>query len=159
THLFDRFEHGKGPHKLFVCLHGKVPMAVRLGKLNKSVRVYLRLSPKAIKIAKGKLRVCHGRKDSNVLEFPGPMACETGAPHLMAAALVHLKTRVKGTRHDMTYVAIGGCNLIERHGRSARTVVRLADGDVQIRAPFGGLAMLPSRVLVPSHSLAKPNRL
>jgi thrombospondin type 3 repeat protein len=159
THLFDRFAGGTPPGKLFVCLHGKKPMAVHVSKLNKSVRLYLRLSPKSMKIVKGKLRICHGRKDSNVLEFPGPMACEPGPPHLMAAAVVHLKTRLKGTRHDLNYVAIGGCNLIERRGHAARTVVRLADGDVSIRAPFGGVAMLPSRVLVPAHSLAKPNRL
>jgi hypothetical protein len=159
SHLFDRFEPGEEPRKIYVCLHGKRPIGVRLGKLNKGVRLYLRLTPKAIKKVKGRLRICKGPKDSNVLEFPGPMMCRGDAPELMAAAVVHLKTLLRGVRRDLTYVAIGGCNLVERHGHDVSTTLRLSDHDVPMRAPFGGIALLPSRVLVPAHSLAKADPL
>ena len=130
----------------------------RGGKLNRDVRVYLRVTPKEARALAGVALKAHGPRDTNFVHFM-PMHCEPGPPMLMASAFVHLKTRLKGVRHDLQYVAIGGCNLLDRKGGRVRTRVRLADQDVLIRAPFGGIATLPSRVLVPARSVAKPDLL
>ncbi|TMA64067.1 MAG: hypothetical protein E6J69_15940 [Deltaproteobacteria bacterium] len=125
-------------------------------KLNKRVRIYLRMSwSRAQKLA-GKLEVETALGDTNFLSFQR-MNCPGGPPQVMAAALVNLNTRLKGTTYHLSYVAIGGCNLIDREGKRARTRVRLADHDILLRVPYGGIQMLPTRVMIPAHGAAKPD--
>ena len=125
-------------------------------KLNKRVRIYLRMSwSRAQKLA-GKLEVETALGATNFLSFQR-MNCPGGPPQVMAAALVNLNTRLKGTTYHLSYVAIGGCNLIDREGKRARTRVRLADHDILLRVPYGGIQMLPTRVMIPAHGAAKPD--
>jgi hypothetical protein len=125
------------------------------GKYNNQARIYLLLTPADAAVLEGPLKVATAVGETNTLSFM-PMHCHPGPPMLMAAALMQLKLPISPYRD---YVAIGGCNLIEREGTTtyARTVVRLADHDILIRAPYGGMGMLPSRVMLPAHSLAKPD--
>ena len=125
------------------------------GKYNNQVRIYLLVSPADAAELMGPLEVATAVGHTNSLSFM-PMHCMPGPPMLMAAAVMQLKL---GSIPYRDYVAIGGCNLIEREGTTstARTVVRLADHDILIRAPYGGMGMLPSRVIMPAHSLAKPD--
>jgi hypothetical protein len=126
----------------------------RRARLNRTVRVYLRVSRRTAKVLLGALKIRVGDRDTNVLNFV-PMHCDDGGPpKLMGAAFVHLKTVVDDKRYDFDYVAVGGCNLIERRGRRARTRIRLLNHDVRVKAPYGGIATLPSRVLVPAHGFA-----
>ena len=128
---------------------------VKPGKLNNQVRIYLLLTDADAAVLEGPLKVATAVGETNTLSYM-PMHCEPGPPMLMAAAVMQLKL---GSVPYRDYVAIGGCNLIEPDGNTnnARTVVRLADHDILIQAPYGGMGMLPSRVILPAHSLAKPN--
>jgi len=125
-------------------------------KYNSQIRIYMLLTPDQAASVMGPLKVITPVGETNTLSYM-PMHCDPGPPMLMKAAVVQLKTLPEsGPYRD--YVAIGGCNLIEREGNSnfARTSVRLADHDILIRAPYGGVGLLPSRIIVPAHSLAKP---
>jgi len=125
-------------------------------RLNKRVRVYLRMSWARAQKLVGKLEVETAVGQTNLLSFER-MNCPGGPPQIMAAAIVNLKTRLKGVTYHLSYVAIGGCNLIDRQGKRAHTAVRLADHDIVLRVPYGGIQTLPTRVMIPAHSLAKPN--
>ena len=125
-------------------------------KLNKRVRLYLRMPWSRAQRLVGKLEVETAVGDTNFLSFER-MNCPGGAAHVMAAAIVNLKTRLKGTTYHLSYVAIGGCNLIVREGKRARTRVRLADHDILLRVPYGGIQMLPTRVMIPARGKAKPD--
>jgi len=128
---------------------GRAFRVQRVRKLNREVRVYLRVTRKEARSLAGSAIKLHGHRDTNLIHFMR-MHCEPGPPVLMKAAFVHMKTRLKGVRHDFDYVAIGGCNLLDRKGSRARTLVRFADHDLKIRAPYGGIATLPSRIIIPA---------
>jgi len=129
-------------------------VSVKPSKYNNQVRIYLLLSDADAAALQGPLKVSTPLGDTNTLSYM-PMHCDPGPPMLMKAAVIELKL---GSTPYRDYVAIGGCNLIEPEDNStARTVVRLADHDILIEAPYGGMGMLPSRVILPAHSLAKPN--
>lgn len=127
------------------------------GQFNKRVRVYLLASPRIADKITGDLVINTPVGSTPHLMFKR-MECRAGRPTLMGAARVNLKTRYKSVLYRLHYVAIGGCNLIERQGRKVVTRVRLADNhDIVIRMPYGGIQALPTRLLVPAHSLAKPD--
>ena len=134
-----------------------------LGKLNRDVRLYLRLPREDAKLLAGKLFNVRrrqytripGRKNTNLVFFMR-MHCPATAPMLMKSAFIHVKTRLKGVRYDLDYVAIGGCNLLDRKGGRAITRLRLADHDRVIKAPYGGIATLPSRIIVPAVHCDQP---
>ncbi|TMA37816.1 MAG: hypothetical protein E6J79_09100 [Deltaproteobacteria bacterium] len=123
-------------------------------KLNKRVRLYLRMPWSRAQRLVGKLEVETAVGDTNLLSFER-MNCPGGGAQVMGAAIVNLKTRLKGTTYHLSYVAIGGCNLIVREGKRARTRVRLRDHDILLRVPYGGIQVLPTRVMIPAHDTAK----
>ncbi len=125
-------------------------------RLNKRVRLYLRMPWTRAQKLVGKLAVETAVGQTNLLSFER-MNCPGGPPQVMAAAIVNLKTRLKGVTYHLSYVAIGGCNLIDREGKRARTRVRLADHDVLLRVPYGGIQMLPTRIMIPARGTAKPD--
>jgi hypothetical protein len=135
---------------------GRTVQTRAAGRLNRQVRIYLRLTPAQAEALVGALEVGTAVGTTNRLSFQR-MHCEPGPPKLMASAIIQLKTKLDGVPYRLNYVAIGGCNLVERVRRRAVTRVRLADHDIEIRAPYGGLQLLPSRPLVPMRSLAKPD--
>jgi Bacterial TSP3 repeat len=136
---------------------------VRLGsRFQSRTRLYLRLSRRLADrllgaTRDGQVRVVTANGDTNVLH-PVPMHCDPELPMLMGAAVVELRTPVAPA--PLRYVVIGGCNLLDREPqRVASTRVRVGGHDIVIRAPYGGAAMLPARILVPMHSLALPDPL
>jgi hypothetical protein len=124
------------------------------GKYNSQVRIYLLLDPTQAATLMGPLKVSTGTGETNTLSFM-PMHCDPGPPMAMGALIVQLKLEERSGQYR-DYVAIGGCNLIERDANNfVRTAVRLADHDIVFRAPYGGIPLLPPRIIVPAHSLAK----
>lgn len=128
------------------------------GKLSRRVRIYFRLSGRQLRRLAGRLRVETREGDTNVLTLM-PMLCPSGPPKLMGAAVVQFRTRVNGVRRELSYVVAGGCNVMERRGGSLVTKVRLRDRGFRFALPFGAIAALPSRVLLPKTPLAKPDPL
>lgn len=95
------------------------------------------------------------RGSTNTLS-PMRMPCPPGVPKLMGAALVEIRSSV--IAEPLQYVVIGGCNLVDpTPGGGVKTRIRLADGDVRLRGRYFSAAMLPSRLLVPTVSLAEPD--
>ena len=143
------------PSDVIFTAAGQTVQGLKPGKLNNQARIYLLLTDAEVAVLEGPLKVATAVGETNTLSYM-PMMCHPGPPMLMAAAVMQLKL---GNIPYRDYVAIGGCNLIEPDGNTnnARTVVRFADHDILIQAPYGGMGMLPSRVIVPAHSLAKPN--
>jgi hypothetical protein len=87
-----------------------------------------------------------------------PMEIECAHPQLMAAAVIRLRTELQGVRHQLEYVGIGGCGLIEPVRRSrVTTTVELVQHNLPvsgkhricISGPSSGAALIGSRVLTP----------
>src|SRR5437870_7697519 len=99
---------------------------VRRGrKLNRNVRVYLRVTRSEAKALAGAAFKLHGRRDTNLAHLMR-MHCQPGPPVLMKSAFVHVKTRLKGVRHDLDYVAIGGSHAPAPNGPAPRPPPRSA---------------------------------
>lgn len=125
-------------------------------RFSNQVRLYVLMRPEVAETAVGSLKITTRVGDTNALSFM-PMHCEPGPPMLMGAAELQLSQSLNQVRHRLDYVAIGGCNLVSRVGPYALTRVRLIDHDIELIAPWGGIGMLPSRVIVPAHSQARPD--
>lgn len=156
TNLFDP---ARGQTRAFVeALGADRPRLARPNKLNGRTRVYLRMSPSQAQQFLGEafdrgLAVRTPDGTTPVLH-PMYMPCTPGPPKLMAAAIIEFRTRTLGA--PIRYVVIGGCNLLDKEPkRIASTAVRLSDHDVPLRAPYGGVGMLPTRIFVPKRSRAK----
>jgi hypothetical protein len=121
---------------------------------NRRSRIQLKLSAaRAVELLGGSLmgdvRLESALGTSNTLH-PKPMPCGGAEPNLMGAAIVELRTPSQAG--PLTYVVIGGCDLLEveeRRGVSARIVV--GTESFTIEAPYRATStMLPTRVLVPA---------
>jgi hypothetical protein len=124
-------------------------------RLNRGVRLYLLTTRTRAKKLVGQLQVDTPLGDTNRLVFQRTL-CPLRLPALMAAALIRVKTRLNGKNYRLTYVTIGGCNLIDKApNRRASTTVRLPDHDIAIKVPYGGIATMPSRIMLPAHSFTK----
>ena len=75
-------------------------------RLNKRVRLYLRMPWTRAQKLVGKLAVETAVGQTNLLSFER-MNCPGGPPQVMAAAIVNMKTRLKGVTYHLSYVAIG----------------------------------------------------
>jgi hypothetical protein len=83
---------------------------------------------------------------------PVPMSCTPG-PHVMGAAVIEIRS--PAVPEPLRYIVLGGCNLVDpAPGGRVATRVRLADGDVDIHGRYLSAALLPTRLLVPTTSLA-----
>jgi len=122
-------------------------------RFNSTVRVYVRVSQEIRDALFGRIRLRRSDKLTNEFLFE-PMECGPRELHLMAAAVLHLETRLDDARFAYDYVAIGGCNLLDRTGRRARTRVRTPQGTFRVDVPYGGIGTVPSRVMIPLRSRA-----
>jgi len=129
-------------------------------RYNSQVRIYLRVRPEVADAISGPLNIATTRGLTNTLNYTG-LHCDAGPgpPMLMGAALLTLNVRLDQERHLLEYVAVGGCHLLDFAGSSsavrAQTAVRLSDHDIRIDVPYGAIQALPTRVIVPAHSLAQ----
>jgi hypothetical protein len=107
------------------------------------------------------------RRVTNSLELP-PMDIDCAEPHLMGAALIHLRTRVDGIARTHEYIGIGGCGLVRPAGtRMLRGNVVLTDHDlpvvgdhrVSVLGVNGGVPLMGSRILMPATPLIKADNL
>jgi hypothetical protein len=96
------------------------------------------------------------------------MEIDCAEPHLMGAALIHLKTRVDGVPRTHEYIGIGGCGLVRPEGsRMLRGNVVLTDHElpvvgnhrVSILGVNGGVPLMGSRILMPVTPLIKSDDL
>jgi hypothetical protein len=121
---------------------------------NRQSRVQLKLS--AARAAEllgetlmGDVRLESALGTSNTIH-PKPMPCAGTEPHLMGAAIVELRT--PSQPGPLTYVVIGGCDLLEvEERRGVSTEVVVGDASFTIEAPYRATStMLPTRILVPA---------
>lgn len=156
TNLFDP---ARGQNRAVVdALGADRARLARPDKLNGRTRVYLRMSPSQAKSFLGEAldRAISVRTPDGTspVFHPMYMPCMPGPPKLMAAAIIEFRTRTLGS--PLRYVVIGGCNLLDKERkRVASTTVRLADHDIPLRAQYGGVGMLPTRIFIPKRSRAK----
>jgi len=155
THLFERPRGARSTVLFPDTGHSRRVNAAR--KLQGRNRVYLRLSSRTADrflgaLRDGNMRVSNLFGDTNALHWM-PMTCSDALPHLMGAAVVELRTQGGGDL--LTYVVIGGCNLLDEQPRRFVTSrVAVGGPDVRVRAPYGATATLPTRILVPQQSRA-----
>ncbi|MFQ5666070.1 MAG: hypothetical protein ACE5I7_06515 [Candidatus Binatia bacterium] len=138
---------------------------------NTQARIVVRLPPPRAERFLGELpahvfvRTRNGRTNSMPIM---PMDLHCSPPELMAAALITLRTELDGVKHQLNYIGIGGCGLIDAtSGAQVKTTVDLMDRQnpgpaeysICLSGPRRGAALIGSRILTPVRPGIKVDKL